>query len=565
MMNVKDYRERGIFMAVVIMLVLACSLPSGQTSVSPNTKVSTVITETQPKTTTSSKTTAPTLPNMKSGGNSGGGQTLTATKSPTPTLTMPDFDSVINFAGGGGGLQAGCEKYSSKPNSISVSTSFGDSATLCAYLQNANAAAPIKINLTQLGGAGMVLSSNDLILNRYGKSVYWEGFPIGGQIDVWADDDSIQFAIPVWWPVTLPPGNWRFKVYQEGGMQVSTDFQVSKQNGQSYINAIDVHSAQELTPIARGFTLIQYLQPADNGKLNFAGNNYPSNTLVYVLLYHFKGELQYELIEKKVVLSDSSGSITGELSGPFGAGQSYILYGITDPNAVLGRTNAVTCAQALGSAIGLSCDYFEILPAANSVPSKIDAKYTALGGTRSMLGRPAGLEQETTNEKGRFRDFQFGSIYWTSGTGTFEVHGLIRGKWESLGSYGGFLGYPTTDELTTPDGIGRYNHFQGGSIYWTPDTGAHEIQGSIREKWGQLGWERSILGYPTTDELTTPDGIGRYNHFQGGSIYWTPDTGAYEVHGSIRDKWAEMGWENSCLGYPISDEEFSSGGWERQS
>ena len=42
------------------------------------------------------------------------------------------------------------------------------------------------------------------------------------------------------------------------------------------------------------------------------------------------------------------------------------------------------------------------------------------------------------------------------------------------------LGYPTTNEQTTTDGIGRYNHFQKGSIYWSPTTGAHEVFGLIR-------------------------------------------------------------------------------------
>src|SRR5207302_49498 len=83
------------------------------------------------------------------------------------------------------------------------------------------------------------------------------------------------------------------------------------------------------------------------------------------------------------------------------------------------------------------------------------------------------------------------------------------------------------------DGVGRYNHFQGGSIYWTPGTGAHEVHGAIKDKWASMGWERSFLGYPVTDETGTPDGVGRYNHFQGGSIYWTPSIGAYEVHGAI--------------------------------
>lgn len=130
----------------------------------------------------------------------------------------------------------------------------------------------------------------------------------------------------------------------------------------------------------------------------------------------------------------------------------------------------------------------------------------------------------------------------------------IKEKYSSLGGASGFLGAPQTEETLCPDNRGVYQHYEGGSIYWTPDTGAWEVHGDIRAKWASLGWETSLLGYPVTDETSTPDGVGRYSHFQRGSIYWTPGTGAWEVHGDIRAKWAELGWEKSSLGYPISDE-----------
>ena len=176
------------------------------------------------------------------------------------------------------------------------------------------------------------------------------------------------------------------------------------------------------------------------------------------------------------------------------------------------------------------------------------------GWERGFLRYPLTDETATPAPPGRYNHFQGGSIYWTPATDSHEVHGAIRAKWASLGWERSFLGYPTTDESTTPDGVGRYNHFQGGSIYWTPATGAREVHGAIRARWSGIGWERSFLGYPLTDETTTPDGVGRYNHFQGGSIYWTPTTGAHEVHGAIRNLWASMGWERSFLGYPTSDE-----------
>lgn len=181
-------------------------------------------------------------------------------------------------------------------------------------------------------------------------------------------------------------------------------------------------------------------------------------------------------------------------------------------------------------------------------------KWMRLGGPASFLGQPLTDELTTPDGVGRFNHFQGGSIYWTPGTGAQEVHGAIRDKWASIGWERSVVGYPVTDETGTPDGVGRFNHFQAGSIYWTPNTGAHEVHGAIRNKWASLGWERSFLRYPVTDELTTPDGMGRFTHFEGGSIYWTPQTAAHEIHGAIRDKWASMGWERSVLRYPTSDE-----------
>ena len=162
--------------------------------------------------------------------------------------------------------------------------------------------------------------------------------------------------------------------------------------------------------------------------------------------------------------------------------------------------------------------------------SAIDDKYAALGGPGGFLGHPVdegagSAEMPTADGRGRVRDFQGGSIYWSPTTGAFEVHGLIRVKWAQLGGERGFLGFPLTDELGTPDGIGRFNHFEGGSIYWTPETGAHEVHGAIRDRWQSMGWETSFLRYPTSDERTPSSGHGRFSEFQGGSIHWTPEGG----------------------------------------
>ncbi|WP_051684339.1 LGFP repeat-containing protein [Blastococcus sp. URHD0036] len=187
------------------------------------------------------------------------------------------------------------------------------------------------------------------------------------------------------------------------------------------------------------------------------------------------------------------------------------------------------------------------------VKGAILAEYRALGGPDGFLGFPLTNELTTPiRTEGRFSVFQHGSIYWTPATGAHEVHGAIGAEWGHLGWENGVLGFPVTDELSTPDGRGRFNYFERGGIYWTPSTGAHEVHGAILEQWAAQGWERGA-GYPLTDELSTPTKPGRFNHFEHASIYWSPTTGAYTVYSNFRALWASMGWENSCLGFPISN------------
>jgi hypothetical protein len=167
----------------------------------------------------------------------------------------------------------------------------------------------------------------------------------------------------------------------------------------------------------------------------------------------------------------------------------------------------------------------------HSEAKSIDAKYRALGGPEGWLGYPTTSTVKTADGLARFNKFEHGRIY-SSGAGAYSIHGDIRRRWTDLGE-GSLLGYPTTDEMTTPDGIGLYNHFQNGSIYWTPDTGAYEVHGAIRDKWAALGWEQSYLGYPVSDELGTEQG-GRVNGFQRGEIRWTEAGGAVDFPATVQ-------------------------------
>ncbi|QNQ89420.1 hypothetical protein GP475_01335 [Corynebacterium poyangense] len=197
---------------------------------------------------------------------------------------------------------------------------------------------------------------------------------------------------------------------------------------------------------------------------------------------------------------------------------------------------------------------------------RIAETYERLGGWGHF--GDALIDESIAARDGRYQHFQRdSSIFWhpqVSDGVARQVGGKIREKWADKSWERGDLGFPVTDELPTPGGLGRFNHFEGGSIYWTSTTDAHVVWGAIRQRWADLGWEQSPLGFPTTDEVFTPDLRARFNHFQHGSIYWHPEYGAVEVPGGIRNIWHNNQWERGTLGYPIAVPQTVSGGAVQQ-
>ena len=189
----------------------------------------------------------------------------------------------------------------------------------------------------------------------------------------------------------------------------------------------------------------------------------------------------------------------------------------------------------------------------------IDAKYAAFGGPSSILGTATGVE--TAIAGGSWRPYQRGGIYWSSGTTAHEVHGGIFARYVAVGGPATW-GFPTTDESGAPDG--RYSVFERLIIGWTRTYGAHTVANGDLAEYRHLGGPANY-GIPWIDEHRTPDGRGSYQHFTpntvyGRSIYYYPGIGSHEVHGGIRATWSSLGWERSRLGYPTSDEYSIPGG-----
>lgn len=179
-------------------------------------------------------------------------------------------------------------------------------------------------------------------------------------------------------------------------------------------------------------------------------------------------------------------------------------------------------------------------------------KYAQIGYEKSVLGYPITNEVKI-RDAGTYQRFQRGNMYHTPKYGSKIVHGAIFNRWGDLKYEQGPLGYPITDELVTSDQKGRYNEFEFGILYWTSGTGAHEVHGLIRKSFDKNGGLETV-GYPLTDERETPDKSGMYNHFQNGSIYWKkgrPE--AVFVPKWVVNVWAGLGWEQGVLGYPAGD------------
>ncbi|WP_311354740.1 alpha/beta hydrolase-fold protein [Corynebacterium pyruviciproducens] len=158
---------------------------------------------------------------------------------------------------------------------------------------------------------------------------------------------------------------------------------------------------------------------------------------------------------------------------------------------------------------------------------------------------------------GKAQDFRRGRAYWSPETGAHVLFGRIGAAYAEAGGPDSWLGFPVTGEQATPDGVGRYVHFQNGSIYWTPETDAQAVPKDMVDAWAEIGWEAGDLGYP----VGAPKEMGGklVQQFQRGYIVRNGDK-AYWVRGEIAKKYGLVDTVNSKLGAPVGNEELINGG-----
>lgn len=147
----------------------------------------------------------------------------------------------------------------------------------------------------------------------------------------------------------------------------------------------------------------------------------------------------------------------------------------------------------------------------------------------NVIGFPLGQASQVSS--GLEQLFQAGRMYYKSGSvSAHEVHGDILRKFLSSGGLQRW-GFPITNEVDLKNSanqvIGKVSHFEQCSVFWSSTTGAFEVHGDILKKYLELGGPVSELGFPTSDEtrISNISGAGQYNTFQKGGICWY---GSYE-------------------------------------
>ncbi|MBS3694120.1 LGFP repeat-containing protein [Rhodococcus qingshengii] len=161
-----------------------------------------------------------------------------------------------------------------------------------------------------------------------------------------------------------------------------------------------------------------------------------------------------------------------------------------------------------------------------TIGGAINTRYLQIGGGNGPVGPcvSAEIAPKSNTNLTRTQDFTNGRMYWNPSSGAWEVYGNIGLKYSNDGGPSSAVGWPTSGELGTPNGQGRFNRFQNGNIYFGFPVGrSHAVHGAIFIRYGQEGWEGGRFGFPTSDEFAV--GADRQVNFEHGWIKWIAATG----------------------------------------
>jgi len=182
------------------------------------------------------------------------------------------------------------------------------------------------------------------------------------------------------------------------------------------------------------------------------------------------------------------------------------------------KSNVMISGDSFRWEFGLRSDWFSVKP------TPIISRWTRIGGDRSKLGPVKSAEYRV--DKGSAQVFNGGRIYYSRTTGAHELYGPILRAYRKLGGPRSALGLPTSAVRARAPGFRA--RFQDGVIFSRPDLGTVVLSGPIADAYLAAGGvPRSGLGWPTEGNFATKD--GERANFEHGYVVWSESSQSTQV------------------------------------
>ena len=268
--------------------------------------------------------------------------TILPSSTNTPLPTLPSFNQVLNF-GGGGGAGHTCMAPAFKPPVVYAAWSgyAAHVAGICGFDSPLPVNTPIHVEISYPDQ--QITLQRDLMLKPGNGSEGTAGWiaPLGDHYGNWASACNTQgclsWGIEFWWPSGVSNGVWQILLTWNGG-KYSTTFDAATSLPE--LSEWDNLSQSLLSPAGS----LDSCHPVPSGTtLSVVGRGFPANTLVYVPVFEETGTTEFHFLYTQAFTTDNAGALMGALTGPFQSEKKYIVAGVTDPSASLTAGNAIDC------------------------------------------------------------------------------------------------------------------------------------------------------------------------------------------------------------------------------
>lgn len=204
------------------------------------------------------------------------------------------------------------------------------------------------------------------------------------------------------------------------------------------------------------------------------------------------------------------------------------------------------------------------------------------GEAQNVTEEAKPIRSQGRKTKGYYYPFTNGAIYWSQQSDAQPIWGKFAEIHEKERDKDGIkLGLPLTAELAAKPSpqrtTGRYQCFEGSreypvdvstlsirhgaTLYYSEKYGAFSTRGEIGICYERLRGTQGPLGFPISTEQdigpakTEHQTKGRYQRFEGGTIYWSRSSAAQAVLDPIATVYQQEGEANNLLGFPVTKEQ----------